>query len=1119
MTGPSTSLRSLASIAALSITFCGHLAAQSTFGSIVGTVADQSGGVIADARVEARSLADNTFRTAISSKEGLFEILHLKPGRYSLTVTMGGFARARVPEVLLLSRQAVRADVVLTVAPVEDSVVVLGKPSSINTEGGAIADSKSFAEVSQLPLNYRGSGTSPIPNALFIVPGVMHDLSNQPAIAGGLPHQVEYSVDGISIVNVRANGPNPGMAPSTEMLAEFQVTLSGGGAEHGQPGDVTLVSKSGGNALHGSALWFHQNAALDAKTYASPAKQAKVFNTLGGSLSGPVRLPGFYDGRNKSFFFVSGESNLRPASTLVQGSVPSAPMRLGSLNGVGGSRAFDPSGNTPFPGNAIPSSRLNPVARTLLSDFIPLPNFGDAGTLLNYRIQLSTPSATHGYDIRADHAIDERHQLYARWSWKSSSAAFSNGLLPASDVAQLNRNLVLSYNYGIRPNLLHELRLGWSYFAFDEAFPVVGKQAVERLGIEGLEISRSGLTGGFPYFDFGDGTGFTYLAHGRDGRTDSRSLQLTDALSWIRNRHTMKFGFDVRRLGYDGVVHVPWNDEFGGFLFLDGRFSGNAFADLLLGLPAQTAYAALGPNLAQRTTHFHAYAQDEWHIGHRLNIQFGIRWSLHPPMTELSGNLSNFDRATGAIIVPDRTLPAAPGFLATGNVCPGTTAAVPCTKFVTASQMGLGQGLRKTYFGNWAPRFGFAYRPFGGNRFVLRGSAGVFTHTVLGRLAYGTTGIHASDWRIFDNYQGPGQPPQFSLPRAHAGQFALNQVGASSVGDFTNLDYRDPRTYQWNFSFERELARGAQARLSYVGSQSVGLNLLAQLNQQRASQSPYDHEKRPYRAWNNITSWENLGFSKFHSLQVETSRRLANSAFFQASYALSKNVGNAGSVSGGIRNLPGEGFGQPVTDPFNTRLDRGNLSLVRRHRVLLTAIVPLPFGNGRRWGANWKKVHQFTAGGWSFSTVTFLESGPFQTPTIALQRDQSNTNALGRGGFARPDRIADGNLPAPTPERYYDLAAFPPTPAGAGRFGNAGVGILRGPGAVTVAAGLAKEFPLIGRARLRLEGTFTNLANHPNFVIPSVVVSTPSTFGKLTSVQSSENSGNRSGQVGIRLEF
>src|SRR5262249_39301476 len=156
---------------------------------------------------------------------------------------------------------------------------------------------------------------------------------------------------------------------------------------------------------------------------------------------------------------------------------------------------------------------------------------------------------------RIDHVISSRQQIYARWSWKSIESNFSNWLLPASTWSARNRNLIVSHNYGLRPNLTNEFRFGLSWWRGTEAFPILGKDAVATLGLQGLDMSRVPRTGGFPYFDFYDGTGFDSLGHGRDGLSNSKSIQFTDNLSWIKGRHTMKFGFDIRRLGYEDVLH------------------------------------------------------------------------------------------------------------------------------------------------------------------------------------------------------------------------------------------------------------------------------------------------------------------------------------------------------------------------------------------------------------------------------------------------------------------------------------------------------------------------------------------------------------------------------------
>jgi len=1104
------------------LVFASHLCAQSTFGSIVGVLRDPSGAVVSAAAIAIRDIDANTVRSVTSDGEGLYEILNLKPGRYEITAAKNGFATAKIAEALLEGRQTLRADLKLEIAPIAQTVVVHHSFSLINTENPVIADSKGFALITQLPLNYRGSTTSPL-IATMLVPGVQHDNDNYPSLGGGLPAQIEYSVDGVSAHDSFFNQPIYDMVPSTEMLSEFRVTSANNNAEFGQMGDVTVITRSGTNQLHGSALWYHQNAALDATTYGSLEKQHKVFNTYGGSLGGPLNLPHIYNGQNRTFFFLDYEGNRRPSAELDQESVPTTAMRQGDLNGLR-DPAVDPLTGKPFPGNVIPSNRINPVSRNLLQNFYPLPNYDAGGTTnANYRALVPTTLATDGYDVRIDHLLSSRHQIFGRWSWKRVSRLQSTGLLPPTSVDQFNRNLIFSDNYSIRSSLFNEFRFGFSLFKGRNRFPIQGTDAVATLGIQGLYLNNADGKGGFPSFDFSGGTGFSGIGTGKDRTFQSRSWQFTDNLSWTHGRHTFKFGGDWRKIGYHDRLFYGVNGEFGYFEFDRHSFSGNAFADLLLGLPTYDNYGIVGPDVNQHSIHTDLYAQDQWRVSSRLTLSLGLRWSLQPPMTEASGNLGNFDPTSGNLIVPDETLPAAPSFLASINACPGTTTAMPCTHVVSASQAGLGPGLRHTYYGNWAPRIGFAWRPFSNGKTVIRSGFGIYTLTVQGKTATVLVGVPTSDVRDYQNYQGPGMPPLFVLPQISGGPLTLLDAGTGNMNAATDFNYKDPRSYQWSVTIERQLARNTTSRVSYIGSHLVGLGQEVDLNQQPASKTPFSAERKPYLAWNSLSYLTNLGFASYNGLQAELTHQFIRGLYFQTSYVFSKNIGNAGGFLGGTGgsvglDFPTEAYPRLITDRFNTRLDRGVLAGSREQRFLFTAIYQLPFGKGRTFAREMNSFVNAILGGWDLSTITLLQSGQFLTPRIPSSLDQSNTNARNRDPITRPDRIGDGNLSNPTPDRWLDIAAFAPTPKGAGRFGNSGVGVMNGPGTIAVALGLFKSFSLTEKLRMRVEATFTNLPNHPNFGQPVLRIDFPN-FGQITSVQSQENSGNRVGQVGVRLDW
>lgn len=1098
---------------------CAIAHAQSTFGTVLGVVHDPSGAAVRGARLTLTEPDENTTLTAVSNDVGLYEFLNVRPSCYELAVDKLGFATAKATGLRLEARQSLRVDFTLQIASRTDTAIVVASVPVANTENGAISDSKTFEQITRLPANYRALTASPLP-AIMIFPGVQQDDFGGISIAGGLPAQTEFTVDGISTLNVFGGGAlglrfRFSDVISPEAVSEFRVSSIGNKAEFGQVNDVTLVTKSGTNILHGSLLWYHQNAALDAKTYAAPVKQKKVFNAFGGAFNGPVVLPHLYRGTNRTFFFVDYEGSRKPNTVLQQFSVPSAAMRAGDLNGLPGGAAVDPSTGAPFPGNVIPSGRINSVARSLLTNYIPLPNY--PGVNKNYR--RLTPENTNDdlLNLRLDQMIGSRQQLYGRWSLNSGDYPDVQGMLPSGRLPTLTNSFVASHTFAIQPNMSNEARFGVTYLRQDEVYPLQGKQVIATLGLQGLDLSNVGNSGGFPYIDFSDGTGFDQTNKLRDTHTRSQTYQYSDALSWSKGRHLMKLGGEARWVSYTGTLHGgDGADDFGGLEFYSNTFSGNAFADLLLGLPAVSDYASLGPNISEAATHYAFFEQDDWRVTNRLTVSFGLRWELHPPMHEAHGNITNFDHSTGDAIVPDHSLPPAPGFLAGINACPGFTATIPCTRILTASQAGLPQTLRKTYYGDWNPRLAFAWQPFQSNKMVLRGGAGIYTQMMMGVIGYELAGIHSSDVRDFNN-QAPDGRPLFTLPRISPGGLGEVIIGGENFFDGTDPTLKDPRVYQWDFTIERELPGSNLVRASYIGSHSTGMPARVDFNQVPASAVPLNRQRTPYPAYSTLYSAENLGFSSYEGLQLEASHRFRGDFFFQVSYVLSKNLGSLGNPSAAV--FPQDLYSAPITDRYNTRADRGNLPGARRQRFLLTGLFPLPFGKGRRFGTSWGRLPELFAGGWELSTITMLETGPYDTPTIGAGFDQSNTglNSI-RGPAPRPDRIGNGNLNDPGRDHYWDASAFRPVPAGAGRFGNAGRGILEGPGTVAIAAGLSKTFYAAEHLRIRLEGTFTNLPNHPNFLSPLSQINNPF-FGRLTTVQSAENSGNRNGQVGIRVEF
>ncbi len=1117
----------------------GYAFAQSTFGTILGTVQDQSGSILADVTVTATNVDTGGTRSAPSNAAGQYQFPNMQPGTYSVSAAKAGFASVKTDGVTLDARQERRVDLTMSVAAVQQTVEVNAAAATINTENANISNMINNTAVTDLPMNYRGASSSPL-GAIVALPNVQQDQNGNIALTGSLSFMTDYSVDGTSTVNVQTNSPAANMYPSTEMLSEFKVSAINNNAELESSADVTITTKGGTNAFHGSAFEYLQNRALDATAYGSVGKPAKVWNDFGASFSGPVVLPKLYNGHNKTFFFMDYEGNRKPGSNLVISNVPTTAMASGNLNGVPGPPAVNPYNSQPFPNNQIPQSLLNPVAEKLLTNYYPAPNFSSGSTVGDYRTLEPLSNQTNGFDVRIDQYIGSKNQLFGRFSWKDLpyEAEANPGLsqlLPPVSVSQANRNFVLSDSYTLTRNLVNEFRFGYSHLDTAQTYPFSGASAVSSLGLQGLDLSNAGTDGGFPGFNFTTGTGFSTIGHDDIGPSSSRTLQYTDNVSWIKGKHTAKFGIDFRTVSYTTVNNFGLSDEFG-YLDFFGSFSGNAFADLLLGLPTLNIVFDIGPHIDEISQHFAAYAQDEWRVSKSVTLSFGLRWELQPPFTEAHGNIANFDPANGGLVYPNGGLPPAASVVYSINGCPGVVSTLPCSPVQTASQAGLPQGLRYTYYRDFDPRIGLAWRPFGDDKTVVRAGFGLFTVPTLGGVAYQMTGTGATNSPTYINGLVNGAP-LFQLPNVAYGNGGLvpSDVGTYTFDVAQQINYRDPQSAQWNVTIEHQIRNTWTARISYIGENSFRLPLTTDQNSIRPSTTPYSNSEEPYPQWGPIYQLGNWGFANYQDMELQMSHRLASGFFIQAQYDWAKDLSDAnndapsgygaeqGNFSGPL------GFVVGVNDRFDLRADRGNAPGDRRQRFLLTGIYQLPFGRSRKYLANSNRFVNGVLGGWQLSSVALAETGPFLTPYDAnAAESQANLNEANRPAVVRPDVIASCNISNPGPNGWFNDNAFVPTPVGAGRIGNSGVGICEGPGTVTIAAGLSKNFALREHLRMRFEATFTNILNHPNFAPPAMDVSSltqfggntaTSNFGVTQSVLASENSGNRVGQLSLRLDF
>jgi hypothetical protein len=1127
------------SITALAVCLATPGLGQTIFGTILGAVTDASGAVVPNVEIKVTNQGENISREVRSDAQGNYQAENLKEGLYTLTVQAQGFHELTVKDIRLTARQIVRADLKLVVGGTTEKVTVEANAELINTESQTISTSVTSTEVLGLPANYRGAGSTSPYTLLAYLPGIQADNSGNISVQGAQPNQTEYTIDGISTANVRYSGPQTEMFPSAESISEMKVQGVGDSAEYGQLGDITTTSKAGANAFHGSVFEYFQNAALDATPFGSLAgKPAKSANTFGFSLGGPIF-------KNHTFFFVDYEGMRYRTQTTVHETVPTQAMRDGNFNGV-----TDSSGNpvivtdlngTPFPNNTIPSDQIFPTAPLILQ-YYPLPNQGDPNSFVlngphNFVANHANPILSDQFDIRIDHTVSSKQLLFGRWTYKNknqTSPLFNFCcalLLPAETDFEKDNQVVIAHNYAITPNLVNELRGGISRGNQGGNFPLDGPAFMQKLNLKGLGPFPPG---GFPEFAF-ETSGISRIYHSRPNPLLSNNLQINENLTWTIGKHTMKFGLDFRRLRLTNAWYATNADDYGDFFF-NNQYVGNDFAQFLLGVPYYTYVVHTAPLIDGKTKDFYAYAQDTFKATPKLTLDFGVRYSRLPPFIDPI-NHTNFDPSvpgTGRVIIssdPRSLALTNPLFAQDINACntpnqvnpnPAPPPAV-CTPFLTAKQAHWPEGLRETY-NDFAPRLGFAYRPFADNKTVIRGGIGIYSITTLGTVFYSVAGIHDGFQGNFANAGSPTDPGFFQFPNVQNGNPTVLSLGTQAFRTANQFAKKDPYTIQWSLTVERTLHGNTALRVSYIGSRGDQLTWGPNLNQPRPSTTPYNSRPltdRPFPNWSAVFTRAGGGISSYNSMQTELIHRYSDGLTFQSTWTWAHNLSDVESFG------TGSGFAGEVTgramNQYDLRADYGEVGGTRRHRWITTAVYELPFGRGKRLLGDVNGVLNSIVGGWHMSTIFLLQTGPFLTPSIFY--DSSGTNQFS----IRPDQFGNPNIPNPTPASWWNKNVFacPGLAAGQtdcsglapiGRFGNGRVGSLIGPGTINLSMGLGKSFRLTERFALKFESSFTNLPNHINFNDPNVDLS-GGAFGQAVAARPSDSGGNRVGQFAVRIEF
>ncbi|GGA63883.1 hypothetical protein GCM10011507_14360 [Edaphobacter acidisoli] len=1165
--------------AAMMVTQC-PVVAQSIQGSIIGTVRDKSEALVPDASVTLTDVDKGITRNAITDGHGDYHFIDVPAGHYKLVVSAAGFQGWQITGVTLSVHQDLRVDASLQVGNVQQAVEVSASSEpAINTDDASVSAVYNSTSISNLPTNTRASqsGTSAL-NVVGTLPGVQADNagSSSPgfSLQGGLPFQTEVSVDGITVQSATGNSPIGNAFPSSESISEMRADGVQNDAEYGQPGEITVTTKGGTNTPHGSLFWYHQNAAFDAIPYAYPTtlkKNKLVANTFGGSFGGPVVIPHFYNGHDRTFIFGTYEGWRYPNSGTYNYMVPTAAMKKGDFSqytasGYSG-QLFDPSTGSTY-GTALPS--ISPITQKFLQ-FFPDPNIGNTAAFddngaQNYQINKDQSQSSNQFDVRADQYFgsNQKFLLWGRYTWKNQSSINPQTLLvPASTGTGNSRVLKVSANYTITPNVIDEFSFGYTRYQTGNVNPFNGTAFTNGLGLNGLQNL---FYNGLPEIDYS--SSLTNFAPDRlNSVSQSNTYDYYNTLSWSHGKHQMKFGVDAQSL--QAITPLGFNgaDNYGTFSFQSsqggGIFTGVDFADLLLGLPYQTFYDVVSQDNDGQSWHYHAFAQDQWAVTPSLTLTYGIRYELHPSYHDAHGDIANFDpnyAKSGAVIYPDgfSNLISLP-FMQSANAClpygsssGSTINGAPCMPVLSASQAGFPSGLKHYPKLRFMPRFGFAWRPSSDNKTAIRGGFGMYNITLLGGNFYSLTGTVQADTTQYSNtYNSTTHAIGYQWPSIYAGSGSAGCTtcyGQNYFGTANSINWKDPYTYQWSLSVDRALSHGYAVRLSYIGSVTQHLvwapdeNALPFSTTVSAYNQPLSARRFPN--WGTINTRDTGAYSNYNSGQIEVSHRYSAGLQLDSSYTFAKAMAdNQGPASNS--GFAGETGGSRATSILMPSIDYGNVYGTRRHLWNTTMVYDLPFGRGRTFGSSMSRLADMVVGGWQISNILLMETGPYLSPYIpGGQSDPSGTgsgissdangNALtGRNQY--PDKVQGVSIKPSSRTRLHWLNPAALTcpgqpgwtsgsscttgngkagsPAPIGRFGNAGAGSIEGPNYINLSSGLTKSFTLVEGVKLQLQGTFTNVLNHTNLSNPNLNI-TSAKFGQITGSQ-----GARTGQISARLTF
>jgi hypothetical protein len=1084
---------------------------QVALGTIAGTLEDSSGGVVPGARIVVTNLATGLEQSVISQANGSYLAPQLPAGQYRVTVTAAGFKQAAIDSVKVDVGSTLTQNFALEIGQVSESVKVEASTTLIDTTSGQVGTTIQTSYVLEMPLADRN-----VMSLVNLVPGAFYN-GGEMSLGGGRTRSASILVDGVTSSRGGVAAQQVDLTPPVDSMQEFKVETNSMGAENGRSaaGAVNAVTKSGSNKWTGSFYEFLRNNAFDAAGWNNDVKPPLRRNNFGATIGGPIR-------KNRTFFFYNWDVIKESTGASTTRSVGLPEWRTGNfstaMRDAGGRSVLvpiydpetgngdfgNPRSNAPFPGNVIPSSRLDPVARKSVP-FLPAPNrapnnpFNQAGNWQENRVN----TLRRDYHIgKVDHEFSPATRVFGRYILsrpETDRNAYSAGYgvtdPDGTSIDTRRHNIVLNLTKLLSPTFFLNATAG------------LNRIVIRRRSGDCCETNYGSLLGlpnvpgeVFPRFNFGGGLApVTEIgASGNANRLAAiNTFDYAVRMQRVAGAHAYKWG--AQHMRFQGN-ELSRNQPSGVWAF-NGRLtqgfnatgatianSGLPFADFLLGR-INSLDATVSPGYGRRSNYSALYFQDDWRAGSNLTINLGIRWETETPMSETAGRYNSFDAY-------------APSPLAgTGDIPAGAIGRV-----LFPNRNGEGKYLWRQNFANFAPRFGFAYRVRGSQTTVVRGRFGMFygnpyDREIVQQLKLGVGGnvYRARSPVPFRLKDGPPLEAFAPIPESElTPSFGMRGTKyETSQIQFLDRNRKTPYTLNYNLTIQHQI-RDMVFEIAYLGNlgrqivfPNINLNHIPPHLLART-----EIPERLRRPWTTFGSDQaqiqllapNWGLSNYHAFTLRTERRFRNGFSWVLAYTFSKWIDNVVFVGGDNVTFGDDDQVQNIYDLKNERALSTNSV---PHRVVVSPIWDIPVGKGKKW-LNRGGIVNAVLGGWQVSTMMTARAGaPFGITVLNGPRDILGDQADAKN--LRPDIIGNpnANVSRGTPAtgirglQWFDPNAFrAPARFTHGNLARTVPGVF-GPAWVNFDSLLAKNFQIGERWRAQFRWESFNTLNTPEFNLPN----------------------------------